>query len=79
MSAFKANPFKNLWQVLALGIGIVFIAIMAATPFGKVIGLVGLDFVQWIVVLGMSFAVFPIAEICKLARQIWTKRQEKKL
>lgn len=75
--AFKSNPFKNLWQVLALGVGVVFLAIMAATPFGKVIGLVGLDFVHWLVILGMSFAIFPIAELCKFARRLWLKKQTK--
>ena len=77
-NAFRSNPFKNLWQVLALGVGGVFLALMAVTPFGKVIGLVNLNLVHWLVVLGMSFAVFPIAELCKLARRIWTKRQAKK-
>lgn len=72
-SAFKSNPFKNLWQLLALGVGLIFLTVLALTPLGTVIGLVGLDWIHWLVVLGMSIAIFPLAELVKL---VWHLTQK---
>ena len=63
--AFASNPFKNKWQILALLISIVLIVLFAFTPLQSVLGLTTLPLNQWLILLGISFSMFPLAEIVK--------------
>lgn len=64
-SAFACNPFKNKWQLLAIGVGLGIISIIAFTPLNSILGLVYLGYKEWLAVMGVSLLAFPLAEFFK--------------
>lgn len=64
--AFKTNPFKNKWTVIALGVGIAVLTIFAFTPVGSIIGLKILSAREWLIIIGLTLGVFVVSEIVKL-------------
>mgnify|MGYP002534802368 CR=1 FL=1 len=71
---FSNNPFKNMWQVGAFFVGVLFLVIIAFTPLHNVISLVSLNYSSWLIILGLSLLILPFSELLKFI----IKRIEKK-
>ncbi len=70
--AFGKDMFKNKWIWLALGVGLVILAIFAFTPVGTIIGLKVVSGMEWLIILGLTAGMFVISEICKVVlRQVY--------
>ena len=65
-SVFKNNFFANKWIWLAIGFGIIVVALLSFTPFGTILGLTNITINQWLIVLSLSFSIFALSEIVKL-------------
>ena len=65
-SIFRSNPFTNKWFILAIFVGIALTLFVALVPpVATVFGLVQLNWVQWLIVLGGAVMILPIVEIVK--------------
>lgn len=64
--ALKSNPFKNKWNLIAVGFGVMIIALFAFTPIGGIMGLVPVSLTEWLIILGLCAGVFVLSETVKL-------------
>ncbi len=63
---FINNPFKNIWQIGAFGMGVLFLMLIAFTPLRSIISLVSLNYSCWLIILGLSLLILPLSEFLKL-------------
>lgn len=63
---FVNNPFKNIWQIGAFGMGVLFLMLIAFTPLRSIISLVSLNYSCWLIILGLSLLILPLSEFLKL-------------
>ena len=68
-SIFKSNPFKNKLFNISLIFGFGLLAVIAFTPFGKVLGLTNLSLSLWLVTIALCLIVIVSNEIYKFIRQ----------
>ena len=72
---FKSKPHKNKLFLLAISFCLALTLLFALTPVGSVLRLVGLTWMQWGVVIGLSFAMLVVSEIYKIIeRKVMNKK-----
>ena len=70
-SIFLSNPLKNKVLLICIAALIGVLLIVALTPLSALLGLVGLNIWQWLIVLGLSILIIPLNELYKLARSLF--------
>lgn len=63
---FKNSILKNKWLILALGLDIMIITLIALTPFKNVLHLTSINYVAWLICIGLPLLILPVAELYKL-------------
>lgn len=73
-SIWKSNILKNRWIIIAVIVEVIIISAIALTPFKNVLHLQDLNYLSWIICVGLSFLMLPISELYKIiARKIFKK------
>ncbi len=75
---FKSNPFKNKLFLLSLLLGFGLLALIATTNLTQILKLQKLDFICWLVVLGLSLSIIIIGEIYKAIERFVRGRKKKR-
>lgn len=77
----KNNPFKNKLHVLSVVLGLGILLLFTLTPLHTLLGLVKLNWIQWIVAVSMAILVVPLSELVKvlIAKKYKTENQSKKV
>jgi len=79
-SIFTSNPFKNKAMLLAMGVGVGMLLLIALVPaLANIFHLASLSLTQWAVSIAFALAIFPVVEIGKLIQNAKDKKKEVKL
>lgn len=75
-SLFSKKMFKNLFLNLSFVLGVGLIALVMFVPgIRNIFGLIKLDGIEWLIAIGLSFAIIPLVEIEKfIIRKIMKKK-----
>ncbi len=76
---FKSNIFQNKWMLFSLTFGIVILLITVLTPLHSILHLVGVNYVGWLICIGLSAVILPICELYKLIYKKISQKKSKKV
>jgi Ca2+-transporting ATPase len=65
-SIFKNSILKNKWLIFALLLEVVIIVLIAVTPFKNVLHLESMNYVAWLICIGLPLLILPISELYKV-------------
>jgi Ca2+-transporting ATPase len=72
---FKNSLLKNKFLLVSLIIEVIFILIVAFTPLRQVLHLASINYVSWLICIGLSMLMVPIAELYKLVIKRISKKR----
>lgn len=73
-SVFRMGPFSNPWLLGAFAVSAILQVSVIFLPFlNKLFRVVPLTTAQWLIVLGLAFAIIPAVEAMKLLRRVFRK------
>ena len=79
-SIFNKNPLRNKMVWVAFGFGVVVVLLLEFVPFLSVaFKIAKLSAIQWLIVIGLAFAIIPVFEVLKLIYYFMDKSKAKKL
>lgn len=76
-SIFKSNILKNKWIIIALIIEAILIILIALTPFKNILHLQNLNYIGWLICIGLPFLILPISELYKIIAKKFLKKLNK--